>query len=53
MLADCNPGILGEMLSSGTWKKNFQISSNELLISSFTVPVCSPGITSECCVNSN
>lgn len=52
VLAACNPGILGEMLSSGTEKENFQISSNELLISGFIVPVCSTGITLERSINS-
>lgn len=47
VLAACNPGIVGETLSCGTEKENFQTSSNELLISVFIVPVRSPGITSE------
>lgn len=52
VLSACNPGILGETLSCGTQKENFQTGSNELLISGFIVPVRSAAIALERCVNS-
>lgn len=52
VLAACNPGILGETLSSGIQKENFQTSSNELLISASVVAVRSSGITLELCTKS-